>query len=52
MSKSNTQTTKSHPLEGDGCLINLFQHLWKKNANTLESCPGVSILTREFVTVF
>lgn len=32
--------TKNHPLEGDGLLVNFYNHMWKKNKD-FQSCPGV-----------
>jgi hypothetical protein len=32
--------TKNHPLEGDGLLVNFYNHMWKKNKE-FQSCPGV-----------
>ena len=31
--------TKNHPLEGDGLLVNFYNHMWKKNKD-FQSCPG------------
>ena len=33
----------THPLEGDGTLINVYYYLWKKKVNTLSSGLNVKI---------
>ena len=41
-SRDKVNWLKSHPLEGDGTLVNLFHYLWKKNRD-LQSCPLVRV---------
>ena len=36
-------SASTHPLEGDGTLINVYHHLWKKKANALSSGLNIKI---------
>lgn len=27
----------------DGCIVELYDHLWQKNSKTGRSCPGISV---------